>query len=91
MGQEVVLFKSEEKQDRQSVVAFVRQLADKLESGEVTLIQGAESLTVSVPNTVTLEVKVEDETSSRGDVKHSLEVEIEWKDGDDAPGGVTLG
>ena len=91
MGKEVVLFKSEEKTDRQSVVAFLQQLADKLATGEVTLIQGAETLTVSVPNNVTLEIKVEDETNKKGAVKHSLEVEIEWQDGDDAPGGVTLG
>jgi amphi-Trp domain-containing protein len=86
MAKEIVLFKSEERKSLTEVAAFLRELADRLDSNRVTLRQGAEELTLTIPNQVVLEIKVEDEGT-----KHSLEVEIEWKDGDDAAGGVTLG
>jgi amphi-Trp domain-containing protein len=86
MAKEIVLFKSEERKSLTEVAAFLRELADRLDSNQVTLRQGAEELTLSIPDQVVLEIKVEDEGT-----KHSLEVEIEWKDGDDAAGGVTLG
>ena len=81
MGKEVVLFKSEEKRSTADVAAFLRQLADRVEKGEVILCQGGEELTLSLPGTVTLEVKAEEETSRSGKVKHSLEVELEWTPG----------
>jgi amphi-Trp domain-containing protein len=86
MAKEIVLFKSEERKSLTEVAAFLRELADRLDSNRVTLRQGAEELTLTIPNQVVLEIKVEDEGT-----KHSLEVEIEWKEGDDAAGGVTLG
>ena len=73
--QEVVLFSSEEKTSRQHTVSFLRELADKLETGAVTLKQAGNELTVNIPANVTLEIKVEDETGKSGNVKHSLEVE----------------
>jgi amphi-Trp domain-containing protein len=86
MGKEVVLFKSEEKRSTAEVAAFLRQLADRVEKQEVILRQGTEELTLSLPGTVTLEVKAEEETSRKG-VKHSLEVELEWKPGEQKQAG----
>lgn len=90
MGKEVVLFQSEEKQSRQNVAAFLRQLADKVEPGQVVLQKGAESLTLNLPATVTLEVKAEEE-DKKGRTQRSLEVEIEWYEGEEEEGALTLG
>jgi len=86
MGKEVVLFKSEEKHSTAEVATFLRQLADRVEKQEIILRQGTEELTLSLPGTVTLEVKAEEETSRKG-VKHSLEVELEWKPGEQNQAG----
>lgn len=90
MGTEVVLFQSEEKQSRQNVAAFLRQLADKVEQSEVVLQKGTESLTLRIPANVTLEVKAEEE-DKKGRNQRSLEVEIEWYEGEGDEGTLSLG
>ncbi len=90
MGKEIVLFKSEERKERPSVVSFLHQLADKLEEGEVTFRQGTEEITVVVPDRIILEVKVEEE-GKKGRTQRSIEVEIEWIEGDESGGALTLG
>jgi amphi-Trp domain-containing protein len=92
MSPETVLFKSEEPKDRAEAAAFLRQLADKVEAGQVVLRQDAGEVTLTLPARLTLEVKAEEE-EKRGGRKHSLEVELEWNPDGDAsdPGGVSLG
>jgi amphi-Trp domain-containing protein len=90
MGKEVVLFSSEEPRDRQAVAAFLRQLADKLEQGQVILRQGEEEVTLDIPNNVILELKAEEEFKKKK-TQRTLEVEIEWVVGDEAGGPVSLG
>jgi amphi-Trp domain-containing protein len=90
MGKEIELFKSEERKDLASVAAFLHQLADKLAKNQVILRQGAEEIVVNIPNNVVLELKVEEE-DKKGKVKRTLEVEIEWLEGDESGGVVTLG
>ena len=90
MGKEVVLFSSEEKADRQRVCAFLRELADKIEANSLVLRKNGEELAVAVPDTVELEVKFEEETGSSG-VEYSLEVELEWPEGGEGSGKVSLG
>jgi amphi-Trp domain-containing protein len=86
MGREVRLFKSEEQMNRSSVSAFLHQLADKLEAGDVVLRQGGEEISLKLPNNLILEVQVEDEDKKRKGVQHSLELELKWFD-EDAPSG----
>lgn len=90
MGKEIVLFKSEEKRDRQSVAAFLHQLADKVVQGQVILRQGNEELTLDIPNNVVLEIKAEEE-AKKNKTALSLEVEIEWIEGDEVTGPISLG
>lgn len=91
MGREVVIFSSEERADRARVCAFLRELADKIEANALVLKQGAEETAVEMPDTVTLEVKLEEETETSG-LERSLEVELEWRVGESgATGGVSLG
>ena len=90
MGKEIVLFKSEERKDLGSVVTFLHQLADKLAENQVILRQGSEEIVIDVPDNVVLELKVEEE-DKKGKMKRTLEVEIEWIEGDESGGVVTLG
>ena len=90
MGREIVLFKSEEKKDLPSVATFLRQLADKLDGNRVVLRQGTQEIVLDIPNNVVLELKAEEE-DKKGKMKRTLEVEIEWIEGDESGGAVTLG
>ena len=90
MSKEIVLFSSEEKKDLQSVAAFLHQLADKLAQNQVILQQGGEEIKLEISNNVVLELKVEEE-AKKGMTKRTFEIEIEWIDGDESGGTVTLG
>ncbi len=90
MSKETILFSSEEPRSLQSVAEFLRQLADKLDQKEVTFKQGKQELNVRVPNNVVLEIKVEEEAKKRK-TQRSIEIEIEWNEGDEGVGGVSLG
>ena len=90
MGKETILFSSEEPRSVKSVAEFLRQLADKLDKKEVVFKQGKQELSVLLPDNVVLEVKVEEEAKKRK-TQRSIEVEIEWYEGDEAGGSVSLG
>jgi len=92
MGTETVLFKSEEKKSSDDTANFLRVLADKIELGRVTLIQEDMEVILDIPSQVTLEVKAEKE-EKQSDTKMTLEIEIDWYDGESTPrhGGLTLG
>lgn len=80
MGEERQRFESEERMSRSDLVAFIRQLADKIEAGEVILRQGEEEITLQIPARVVLEVEVEDEDKGAKGTEHSLELEVTWFD-----------
>ena len=82
MGKETRLFKSEERMARAAAAAFLRELADKVEGGEVVLRQGAEELTLTLPESLVLEVQAEDEDKGTRGIQHSLEVELAWFEGE---------
>ena len=81
---EEVLFKTERTEDRATIAALLRSVADKLDAGDpVTLSAGDDSITLDIPARPTFEVKAERETGSGPD-ELSVEFEIEW---DDVEGG----
>ena len=82
MGKETRLFKSEERKSRSEVSAFLHQLAEKIEVGQVVLRQGQEEIALQLPFNLILEVQVEDEDKRAKGIQHSLEVEIKWFDND---------
>ena len=89
MGRETVLFKSEEKKSRDEAVTILRQIADKVETGNLSLQQGSESLNLHFPRNLTLEIKAEEESGKR--TKRSLEIELEWIVGDQSQGSMVVG
>ncbi len=91
MGKETRLFKSEERKNRSEVAAFLRQIAEKIESGQVILRQGEEELVLELPGDLILEVQVEDEDKKSKGIQHSLELEIKWYDHDPSGGALELG
>ncbi len=90
MAEKNVLFKSEEPRDRASVAAFLRDLASRVESGTVILRRGQEEIQLSIPENVILEIKAESKVKP-GKTKQSLEIEIEWGEGSEGAGPVSLG
>jgi amphi-Trp domain-containing protein len=90
MGKETVLFSSEEKINSQQAAAFLHQLADKIAERQVVLRQGDNELVLVLPDQLVLELKVEEELKS-GREKRTLEIELEWFEGGEAEGSVTLG
>ncbi len=92
---EKVLFKSEEKKQTSEVASVLRIIADKIETGTITLSHGRDEVSLSIPGNITLELKVEEESKpGRDTLKKSLEIELEWyegRDGEPAAGKVSIG
>ncbi|USZ67737.1 amphi-Trp domain-containing protein [Halorussus salilacus] len=88
---EEVLFETERSQSREDIAAYLRTVAEKLESGEeFSLSAGDQSVTLAPPAQPTFEVKAERETpASGGQGELSVEFEIEWDEGGDGDGGGT--
>ncbi len=89
MAEKKVLFKSEEPKSLKEVVAFLKELASRLENGQVTLRRGTEELSLNFPPNVILELKAEEKIKP-SKTKYSLEIEIEWAEGEES-GPLTLG
>ena len=87
---ENVILKSEEKKSRAEIVAFLKEIATKIDSGVVKLVQGENSVDLVIPENLTLELKVEEKIKQGKPKKMQLEIELEWNLG--APKeSVTLG
>lgn len=74
-----ILFKNEEYKTSKEAAETLRQIADKVEQRKLTLKKGSEEISIDIPENVELEIKVDEKR--KGDVKKSLEIEIEWKEG----------
>jgi amphi-Trp domain-containing protein len=90
---EEVLFETEQRESRSAVAAYLRTVADKLDSGEpLTLESGSQSVTLDVPDRPTFEVKAEREGPTGQPGELSVEFELEWDEdaasGDD--GGLEI-
>lgn len=77
--------------ERSEVARMFRELADRVEAGEVELRRGEQSVTATIPPSVVLEVKLEEKERPGRPAKHTLELEIEWVEGDEGRGGLSLG
>lgn len=78
-----VLVDYEEKMSLESAAAFIETVATKLKNEQsFTLTHAGKSYEISPSSRVELEVKYEHKRSG----KYQLELEIEWREGDDKGG-----
>ena len=73
-----ILMKSEEQKSRTEVASFLKDVAEKIESGTIKLIQGEETIVLEIPENLTLELKVQEKTKEKKSKKKQLEIELEW-------------
>ena len=84
---EEVLFKSESDQSREEIAAYLRKVADNLDSGDaITLKSGSESVTLNPPARPTFEVKAEREGPAGNMTERSIEFELEWDENNSGEG-----
>ena len=90
---EETLFQFERDMSTAEVAAYLRTVADRLESGdEFTLESGDESVTLAPPERIEFEVGVERETStSGGSAEIELEFEMEWDEDATDSGSLSIG
>ncbi len=88
MGLETVLFKSEEKKSAEEIAAILRQIADKIDSGSMTLVQNDNKIVLDFPQNMVIEMKVEEEQGRK--LKKSFEIELEWIPDEVQEGGATI-
>ena len=73
------LFKSEEKRPRAEIARALRDAADQIDSGDVTLASDTSEQHVTVPEQSRFEVELERLTDSEtGEQRYELEYEIRW-------------
>lgn len=88
MGREKVLYKSEMPRTLAEVSDFLRQLAQWLEGRRIAFGEGEQQTVIEIPEQVVLEIKIEEEGGGLKRLKRSLEVEIEWMEGEAAAGSI---
>jgi amphi-Trp domain-containing protein len=73
------LFKTERQIERTEISETLREAADQIESGTVSLASDGEEQTVTIPDRPWFEVELERLTDSEtGDQRYELEYEIRW-------------
>lgn len=90
MAKKNVLVKSDQRKNLADAGAFLRDLADKVESGKVTLVQGGQDVVVDLPETVSFELEYYEQPKKHG-LKKQLEIELQWIEGGKKKQGVILG
>jgi amphi-Trp domain-containing protein len=91
MARKTLLIKSKQRTNRGEASEMLRQLADKIAEGQVVLRQGPETITLTLPQYFTLQIKADDKDKPRKGIEHRLEVEIKWFDDDSASAPLELG
>ena len=90
MAKKNILVKSDQRKNLADAGAFLRDLADKVESGKVTLSQGGQDVVVDLPEIVSFELEYYEQPKKHG-LKKQLEIEMQWTEGGKKKQGVTLG
>lgn len=82
--------KSEDKRTRSEVVNFLKEIATKIDTGVVRLVQGDSSLDLEMPENLTLELSVKEKIKQNKPTKIQFEIELEWYVGEEKE-SITLG
>lgn len=76
-----ILFKSEDMKSKKEAADILRQIADKIEEGNIVLKKGSEEVSVDIPEKVEVEIEAS-KKDKNGQTKKQLEIEIEWVEGE---------
>lgn len=76
-GKKNTLYKSKQQIARSECAEFLRTLADRIESGSVTLTGDDGDTTVAIPEHLKLEVEYQSKMKPRGE-QFELELELTW-------------
>jgi amphi-Trp domain-containing protein len=90
MAKKNVIVKSDLRKSLPDVAVFLRELADKIETGQITLIQAGQDVLIDLPETVSFEIEYYEQPKKRG-LKRQLEIELEWTEGGRKRQSVSLG
>ena len=90
MAKKNVIVKSDLRKKLPDVAVFLRELADKVETGQVTLVQGGQDVLIEIPDTVDFELEYYEQAKKQG-IKKQLEIELKWVEGEKKRQSVTLG
>ena len=90
MAKKNVLVKSDQRKTLADAAAFLRELADKIESGKVTLSQDGKDVVVELPESIGFEIEYYEQPKKYG-LKKQLEIELEWTEGGRKRQDVSLG
>lgn len=74
MGHEVDLLKIEENKEKKAIAGILRQIARKIEGGNLTMRQGTGTFVVDFLEDITLEIKAVEEQKQK--VKFSFQLEF---------------
>jgi amphi-Trp domain-containing protein len=89
MAAKNVRLRSKEQQSRGEVAQALRKLADRIEENNVTLGEGADAVSLTMPERVELKLKVT-EKPKPDTKKHKLDIEVSWKEGEKESGGIRI-
>ena len=78
MAKKKILVKSDVRMSLPDVATFMRELADKIESNQVTLQQAGDEVNITLPETVDFEIEFTEKQKKKKGTKKQLEIEIEW-------------
>ncbi len=79
MARKEILFKHKERRDLAGVAELLRAMADKLEEGELTLVQGEQASTLELPDVVRLTMKGKKKVKKHK-TKHTVKLQLKWDD-----------
>ena len=84
-----LIFKSKEMTTRKEAAEVLKQIAAKLETGSINLVQDNETMNLSIPENIELEIEAKAKNKNNL-TKKKLEIEIEWTEGEAATGSVEI-
>ena len=82
MAKKNILLRSKRIETPQGVAVFLRELADKVESKQIILIQDDIETTIDLPDHLELSISVKDkEKIKKSSNRHALKISLKWWEG----------
>ena len=82
MAKKNIILRSKQMETPQGVAVFLRELADKIESQQVVLIQEGIETTINLPDRLEMSISAKDkEKIKKSSNRHSLKISLKWWEG----------